>query len=350
MQYLMLLWPHANARYQAQTVKLAQAELRLMLDRYAPQAVVEAQDVMAMPCLRVDFPAVPDAAALEAVRGHSLLYGLFERRADGALVPAAGRLPDAVGGDLPAILKYKGKTNEMFLQLLLNVALYAGDFWRGGDGRLCVLDPMCGRGTGLFVAANRGWDAVGADVDRNDLKEAEQFLKRYLEYHRFKHAVSRESRTIRGGKGAQACRFEFSADPGAFKAGRAQSLSLVNLDAAQADAAFGKGAFHIIACDLPYGVRHDAQLPAGADRRGNWLESLLSRALPAWKAALKPGGSIAVSFNAQNFKPERVRALMADAGLEVMQGGAYEDFSHWVEQAITRDIAVCRKPAQNHGR
>ena len=53
---------------------------------------------------------------------------------------------------------------------------------------------------------------------------------------------------------------------------------------------------------------------------------------------------MALSFNAQNLKLERLRALMAAAGLEVLEGGPYDGFAHWVEQAITRDIAVCRKP------
>ena len=53
---------------------------------------------------------------------------------------------------------------------------------------------------------------------------------------------------------------------------------------------------------------------------------------------------MALSFNAQNLRLERLRALMEEAGLEVLRGGAYDGFSHWVEQAITRDVAVCRKP------
>lgn len=339
MQYIMLLWPHANARYQAAAQKLAEAELRLMLDRAAPGAVI-APGELDMPCLSVEFDAAPPAAAIEAIRRHSLLYGLFERR-DGLLAPVAGRLPARVGGDLPAILKYKGKTNEMFLQLLVNAALYSGDYWDRADEPLKLLDPMCGKATAVFVAANLGWDAVGADVDKGDLKEAENYFKRYLEYHRFKHTLARESRTLPGGRPAAAVRFEYAADARSFKAS-ARTVSLVNLDAAQAERAFGKNAFHIIACDLPYGVRHDAQPALGADRRGNWLETLLQRALPAWKAALKPGGTVAMSFNAQNFPPQRLRALLADAGFEVVETG--QGFSHWVEQAITRDIAIGRKP------
>ena len=339
MRTIMLLWPHANARYQAETLKLAQAELRLMLDRAAPGATI-APAGLDMPSLAVDFDGAPPDAAVAAIRRHSLLYGLFEDR-DGLLAPVAGRYPARVGGDLPAILKYKGKTNEMFLQLLLNAALYSGDYWDRANEPLKLLDPMCGRATAVFVAANMGWDATGADVDRNDLKEAENYFKRYLEYHRFKHALTKESRTLPGGRSAAVSRFEYAADAQSFK-DAPREIRLACLDAAQAEAAFGKNAFHIIACDLPYGVRHDAQLSRGADRRGNWLETLLRRALPGWKAALKPGGTVAVSFNAQNFPPERLRALMADAGLEPVETGG--EFTHWVEQAITRDIAIARKP------
>ena len=339
MRYKMLLWPHANARYQAQTLKLAESELRLMLDRLVPEAEIAVPVDGDMPCLDILLPAPLEPEAIDALRGHSLLYGLFEDR-EGLLAPVAGRAPACVGGDLPAILKYKGKTNEMFLQLLVNAALYSGDFWKERGSRLSLLDPMCGRATCLFVAANLGWDATGADVDGNDLKEAERYFKRYLEYHRFKHTTARCSRTLKQGGSAAECRFEYAV--GASGEDRAL-LSLVNLDAGRSCEALGRNAYHLIACDLPYGVRHDAQLARGPKPKGNWLEALLEKALPGWSAALKPGGTIALSFNAQNLRLERLRALMEQAGLEVLRGGPYEGFSHWVEQAITRDVAVCRK-------
>ena len=341
MQYVMLLWPHANARYQAETLKLAAAELRLMLDRLAPEASVGEAADLDLPCLTIDAPEALGEATVAALRSHSLLYGLFIR--DGrALLPVCGRAGARIGADLPAILKYKGKTNEMFLMLLVNAALYASDFWPRAGEPLWMLDPMCGRATGLFVAANRGWNAVGADVDAADLKEAERFLKRYLEYHRLKHAFGRESRTLAKGRSAEVSRFDFAATPEAFRDGQTQRLSLAKLDASRAAEAFGKGAFHIVACDLPYGVRHDAQLPQGAKGK-NWLEALLRQALPAWRDALKPGGAVAVSFNAQNYSPEKLRGLMEEAGLQVLRGGPWDGFSHWVEQAITRDVAVAKR-------
>ena len=213
MQYTLLLWPHANARYQAETRNLARAELELMLRRVAPEAVATIDEASDMPCLRIDTPAPLDDRAIAVIKNHSLLYGLFERREDGALIPVTGRAEAYLGADLPAILKYKGKTNEMFLSLLINAALYSGDFWQ--EKRIHFFDPMCGRATAPFIALNRGWDAVGADVDKTDLKEAEKFFKRYLEYHRFKHNMTRESRTVQGGKPVPVTRFEvFTGDDG----------------------------------------------------------------------------------------------------------------------------------------
>lgn len=334
MKYCMLLWPHANARYQNETLKLAESELRLMLDIYAPEAEVCLYAGLEAPALEIRMEAEMDGQLLAALRGHSLLYALFELREGGLIRPVAGRENAYVGGDLPGILKYRGKTNELFLQLLTNVALYSGGFARRGGERLELLDPMCGRGTTLFVGANRGWNTTGTDVDRNDLTEAEHFLKRYFEYHRMKHGMKKESRTA-GGKAVAVTRFSFADTPEHFKAEDVCMLRMAAADATRVREVFGREKFHMIVCDLPYGVQHAS---VGASP-----EELLRRALPGWREALKKGGSIAVSFNAQTLKTGRVRELMEEAGLEVRRGGAYEGFSHWVEQAVTRDVAVCRR-------
>lgn len=338
MKYKMLLWPHANARYQNETLKLAEAELRLMLNHVAADAAVEADESLGMPALNIENVHPLSEGALEIIRTHSLLYGFFEIRDDGSLMPVTTRMPAWLGQDLPAILKYKGKTNEMFLQMMVNVALHSGTYWNKGDAVLEMLDPMCGRATSLFIAANRRWNATGTDVDKNDLKEAEKFLKRYLEYHRFKHQMDRKSLTIQKAKPAPMVSFSFSDTQEHFKEKNIATLRLANADASCTKEAFGRNAFHMIVCDLPYGVQHGPH-----DTVKGGLEGLMAKVLPGWRDALKPGGTIAVSYNAQTFKTERIRQMMTDAGLEVLEGGAYDHFDHWVEQAVTRDIAVARK-------
>lgn len=68
------------------------------------------------------------------------------------------------------------------------------------------------------------------------------------------------------------------------------------------------------------------------------------RALPEWRECLLPGGAVALSYNTNTLKTETLRRIMADSGLEVMTGELYDSFSHWVEQAVTRDIAVGVRP------
>ena len=320
MRYTMLLWPHANARYQAETEKLARAELEVTLARLGVEYTWEESGVGGLPALDFAARAFTDAEARVLSR-HSLLYALFERREDGALLPLFGREAPRVGGDLPGILKYKGKTNEVFTQLLINLAWLAGNM----PEKAHLFDPMCGRGTTLFVALNRGWDATGSDIDRAALREAEQFFKRYLEYHRFKHTTKRGSLTLRGKKSAPYTAFTLPAG----------TLRLAEAEAARAREAFGAGTFDLLCADLPYGVQHGANMP---------LEALLRLALPAWAETLKHGAAMALSFNAQTLSARKVRALLAGAGLRVLEGGPYDHFEHWVEQAVTRDIAVAVRP------
>lgn len=334
MKYIVLLWPHANVRYRHETLKLAEAEMAILLGRVSPGAELAQADCMGLPALELRVQECLSEACLAAIQRHSLLYAMFEAREDGSMTPICGRETPYLGEDLPGILKYKGKTNEMFTQLLVNVALYSADF-KDPQGQMRLLDPMCGRATTLFVGANRGWNCTGADLDRADLKEAEQFLKRYLEYHRFKHSIERTSLTVQGRKPANAVQFTFSDTPEHYKQKQTGVIRLVNADATATRETFGKNAFHMIVCDLPYGVQHASH--------GGSLEQLLGKVLPGWGEALRSGGTIAVSFNAQTLKTATVHECMAKAGLEPLTQGSYQNFSHWVEQAVTRDIAVCRR-------
>ena len=98
MHYTMLLWPHANARYQVETEKLARAELEVMLSRLGMEYTWEEGGVAGLPSL--DFSARPLAdAEATVISRHSLLYALFERREDGALLPLLGREAPRVGGE-----------------------------------------------------------------------------------------------------------------------------------------------------------------------------------------------------------------------------------------------------------
>ena len=99
---------------------------------------------------------------------------LFERDGE-RLTPVELPRRDRFDDDLLTILKYSGKTNEVFTKLLLNVTVWSG---APVDGRpLSVLDPMCGRGTTLNQVLMNGWHASGLDLDERDFDAYAAFLR-----------------------------------------------------------------------------------------------------------------------------------------------------------------------------
>ena len=73
------------------------------------------------------------------------------------------------------------------------------------------------------------------------------------------------------------------------------------------------------------------------------LSRLVERVLPGCVHALKRGGAVAFAFNLNTLRRAEVAAQMEKAGLEVMSHPPYDDFSHWVEQAVDRDVVIARK-------
>ena len=338
MKYGIILWPHANARYQTESARLARAELSIMLRNICPTAAVAEEMRSDINMLIFDTENELTYAQVSRIAGHSLMYSMFEIHGE-MLKPVCGRPEAYVGADLPGILKYKGKTNEQFTDMVINTALYSSAFAEKGNERLKFIDPMCSRGTSLFLALNRGWDADGTDIDGADIREMNQFFKRYLEYHRIKHTSDKKSFTIKNSKPVTATEYVFSDTPENYKSGNTARLRFAECDCGKLTGLFGKKKYHIMISDLPYGVQHSAGKES--------FEALLRRVIPVWKDALIPGGAVALSFNTNTIKPALLREIMESSGLTVMQGGEYDGFAHWVEQAVTRDIAVAVRPADS---
>ena len=332
------MWPHANARYQTESARLAHAELTIMLRHICPGAVVADELRSDINIFEFNAPDILTDDQIARIAGHSLMYALFEIHGD-MLKPVCGKSEAYLGADLPGILKYKGKTNEQFTEMVINTALYASAFADKANERLRFMDPMCSRGTSLFLALNRGWDADGTDISAPDIRELHQFFKRYLEYHRVKHTYEKRSFTIKNSKPVSAHEFIFANSPDAYRAGNTSRIRYAECDCGKIAACFGKNRYHVIVSDLPYGVQHSA----GKET----FEGLLKRVMPVWCEALLPGGAVALSFNSNTIKPQLLRDVMEKSGLTVMQGGEYDGFSHWVEQAVTRDIVVGVRPEKS---
>ena len=333
MTYYALPKPHPNSRYQAGALTLARAEILALLEKGGREGAVTEERVCGVSWLKIEAEALTgDQTTLLSRAAH--LYMLFEKRDEG-FFPVCGPREAYLGEDLPAALKYKGKTNEVFTAFMINMALCASGF--GPEEALTVLDPMCGKGTTLFCAVNAGYDAVGVDVDAASVDEGLKYFARYLEYHRLKHEAGRVSLTA--GR-AQACvmhTVKFAADAERFRAKDTRTLKMACLPGEKLGLIYKKPMCHLIVCDLPYGVQHAPGAKKGAIPS---IEDTLWEALPAWVDCLHTGGAIAISFNVNTLRPDMARGLLAEAGLDVMTGPSYDGLSHWVEQAITRDVAV----------
>ena len=95
-----------------------------------------------------------------------------------------------------------------------------------------------------------------------------------------------------------------------------------------------------LVADLPYGVQHAPQ----ANGKTSSFEDLLVQALPAWRQALAPGRAAALAFNTYTLKRDHLASLAEGAGFQIPDSPLYSDFSHWVEQAVNRDVLVVLVP------
>ena len=333
MKYAFLLYPHANVRYRQSLLMLAREELSMTLAALGRAAEVKSCEMGGAQFLMFDAPRLTQRD-LRMLSQIASVYVMFTME-DAQMVPVEPEHPNYVGEDLPALLKYKGKTNEMFTDTMLTMALAQSAFMPVHDSQLIVCDPMAGRGTTLMLALRRGYHGVGIEIAKGDVKEACDYMTRYLEYHRIKHKRSESALTVRGKTGGRETKFIFSDTAEHFKDGDTRTLRLIQGDTRDAAALLKPQSVHLMVTDLPYGVQK------GTAGKQDSIDGTVERALPGWLEVLKPGGALAMSFNTYVTKRAALARALEAVGFELADAPAME---HWVEQAINRDVILARRP------
>ena len=333
MTYAFLLYPHANIRYRQSLLQLAVQELSMTLSALGREAEVVPQKMGGAMFLTFEAAKLTERD-MRMLSQLASVYMLFEME-DGKLTTLERTHPNYVGEDLPALLKYKGKTNEMFTDTMLTMALAASAFMPVHDSQLVVCDPMAGRGTTLMLALRRGYHGVGIEIGKADVKEAADYMTRYLEFHRIKYKRTDSALTVRGQVGGRENKFVFSDSAEHFKDGDTRTLRLICGDTREAEALLKPNSVHLMVTDAPYGVQ---KVTAG---RQDSIGGTIAAALPGWFDVLKSGGVLAMSFNTHVTRREGLVRLFEKAGFEIVQTANLE---HWVEQAISRDVILARKP------
>ena len=289
MTYAFLLYPHANVRYRQSLLQLAAQELAMTLTALGREAEVTPKEMGGATFLTFEAAKLTERD-MRMLSQLASVYMLFSME-DGRLTPIARTHPNYVGEDLPALLKYKGKTNEMFTDTMLTMALAASAFMPVHDSQLVVCDPMAGRGTTLMLALRRGYHGVGLEIGKADVKEAADYMTRYLEFHRIKYKRTDSALTVRGQVGGRENKFVFSDSAEHFKAGDTRTLRLICGDTREAAALLKPNSVHLMVTDAPYGVQK------GTAGRQYSIGGTIAAALPGWHSVLKPGGVLAISFN-----------------------------------------------------
>jgi hypothetical protein len=224
--------------------------------------------------------------------------------------------------------RYKGKTNELFTRVLLNLAIFAGAYREQFTERLRVLDPLSGGGTTLFLALAAGYDAFGIEQNRQDVETTEVFIRQYFRSEQ----VTYKELDERGRKAGR--RYQFAVGP----KGEPRYLILVHgetsLAAQHMQEVPGGPRVHAIVGDLPYGIQHFGE-----------IESLLKQALPVWERLLLPGGTLALAWNATRIERADLSQLVeARTKLRVRADPPYTQLEHTVDRVIKkRDVLIAVK-------
>ncbi|MBV72146.1 MAG: hypothetical protein CMH52_12535 [Myxococcales bacterium] len=308
----LLISPLARGAYFADYVSVCQTEVACVLGCQAQHAIHGNLDLLECEL---------NADALSEVARLSFIQGAFEIR-NGLLRPLQldprFNLPD----DFVFGSKYRGKTNEVVTQLLVNLGLRYAESKSGKAKTL--LDPMCGRGTTLMTAMRFGLNSKGIEQDKSVLADITQSLKKWTKLHRVKHSLNQGfvGRANKQGRG----RFvRFS--------NQSNHLQVIIGDSRETGDLMGRERFDIIATDLPYGVQHHTT--TGTRNPIAVIEACAT----GWANALRPGGAMVIAYN--RLQPKPVQLINAFDGCGLTEQPL--KLSHRMSESIIRDILVLTK-------
>jgi SAM-dependent methyltransferase len=330
MKIVLKLTPQRSTQYTNMVEALAAPELRASPLGATIKEIIPTT-LAGQPYLLVDMldgPVEMVMPVLSRLGATSEAYTYFERIGDvpGPLLrPMEPQFQPFVPLEMAEARRYKGKTNEIFTRVLLNVAIFAGAYADQSTGRLRILDPLAGGGTVLFLALAAGYDAFGIELSKQDVGTTAVFVKQYLnsEHIPYKELDERGRRAGR--------RYQF--DIG--RKGDSRLLVLAHGDTVQANLHMqevpGGPHMHAIVGDLPYGIQHFGE-----------IATLLQKALPVWESLLLPGGTLALAWNATRVERANLIELIERyTNLTIRDDEPYTQLAHTVDRVIKRrDIVV----------
>ena len=376
--YAILCNPGHNRVYFKASLKMAESELEIASQKLSVRlANIENRQIAGIDYLTftVEAPQPPADAGhlsaeagflsaeaelsptdIEIISGLSFVFAIYEAFECGGvecLRPVARTNREFIDGSVSSILKYTGKTNEIFTRMMINVALYSRGTAlskpddktdRGHAAPLNLLDPVAGKGTTLYEGLIQGLNVYGIEIGDKIVAEAYHYIKKFLETERYKHKA--ETHKISGAnKSFQSMKytFEIAKSKEDAKSNDVRVLEIISGNSANAGQYYKKNFFDMIVGDLPYGVQHGNVTNQKQSSLTRNPSELLAACLPAWVDVLKPGGAIVLAWNTNVLPRNSLCQIFAERGFTVKGDPAYLGFGHRVDQSIVRDIIVAVK-------
>lgn len=342
-KYALLLNPSHNRVYYKTSQQLSAVEFSIVAqDMDCTPSEVKGELIAGVYYLSFSAERELSDRDLEKIAHLSFVFALYQVEGEllrPLLIPQA----DLTGVNLGSLLKYTGKTNELFTRMMINVAVASCKAPK--SERVALLDPVAGKGTTLFEGLTMGLDCYGIEIGDKAASEGYHYLKKYLEMERIKHTTNLQKQSGPNKSfTAKHYSVELAKSKEEFKNHQEQHWEIVSGNSMYADQFFRKNTFHVLVGDLPYGVQHGnvtGEKQSGLTRSP---KVLVQNCMSAWKNVLKPGGVLALAWNTNVFPKEQFAALLEQGGFEVLLDGPYNEFLHRVDNSIMRDIIVARKP------
>lgn len=347
MQYLLLQNPGHNWVYYNSSDKLAIAELKIALQNFNgrnPEPVITTiENIRYIAFETEEELSMQELTILSQLSFVFAIYLLMDHDGKKLLQPVAKKQYEYLDNKISSILKYPGKTNELFTRMMIQVAIHSSEF--SFDDPITLLDPVAGRGTTLFEGAVHGFRSYGIEIEPRSVHDAKIFFRKFLQEERIKHTL--EKRRICGKNKKEEVlieEFAYATHKEDFKdPDKVKKLGLIEGDTTRAAAYFKPGKFHLIVGDLPYGIFHGNHSAKNTGTSTRNPSEMLKECIPAWSKVLKKGGVMVLAWNSFLISPKKMASLFESAELQVLSEEPYHDFEHMVDKSIKRDIIVVKK-------
>jgi len=343
-QYAVLCHPGHNRVYFKSSLAMAAAEFTIASHRMSAAVNgVAHKNIAGLDCLAFSMETGLTPDDVEILSGLSFVFAIFEiipQEEVDYLRPIEKINREFIDESISSILKYTGKTNEIFTRMMINVACYS----QGNTSEIKLLDPVAGKGTTLYEGLIKGFDVYGIEIGDKVVTEVYHYMKKFLETEKYKHTV--EIRKVSGTNKSFTSRkytFEIAKSKEGRKANEQRCFEIIAGNSTNAGMYYIKSFFDIIVGDLPYGVQHGNVTNEKQSSLTRNPSELLAACLPAWTDVLKPGGAIVLAWNTNVLQKNAIGQIFDKCGLSVRDEPAYSGFSHRVDQSIVRDIIVANK-------